>query len=77
LDNTNDVVRAEVAAALNQKIPVIPVLVQNAEMPPEEDLPEDIRSLARRNGMELSHTCWKADVERLLKELDGVMGPRR
>ena len=75
LDNEDDLVRAEIRAALQQKIPVIPVLVQGAEMPSSDDLPENIRPLARRNGIELSATRWRTDVERLIKELDRVMKP--
>ena len=75
LDSEDDLVRAEIRAALQQKIPVIPVTVQNAAMPGAEDLPEDIRLLARRNGIELSTTRWRTDVERLIKELDRVMKP--
>jgi len=37
LDNDDDLVRAEIRAALQQKIPVIPVTVQNAAMPQAED----------------------------------------
>jgi len=73
LDNEDDLVRAEIRAALQQKIPVIPVTVQNAAMPLAEDLPDDIRRLARRNGIDLSATRWATDVERLIKELDRVM----
>jgi hypothetical protein len=73
LDNEDDLVRAEIRAALQQKIPVLPVTVQNAAMPQSEDLPDDIRPLARRNGIELSAIRWKTDVERLIKELDRVM----
>ena len=76
LDNPDDLVRAEVAAALKRKIPVIPVLVQNAPMPSADVLPEDLRLLARRNGLELSATRWKGDVQRLLTELDKYL-PRR
>ena len=75
LNNEGDLVRAEIRAALQQKIPVIPVTVQNAAMPHPEDLPDDIRLLARRNGIELSAIRWKTDVERLIKELDRVMKP--
>jgi hypothetical protein len=75
LDNEDDLVRAEIRAALRQEIPVIPVTVQNAAMPTAHDLPDDIRLLARRNGIELSATRWKTDVERLIKELDRVMKP--
>ena len=75
LDNDDDLVRAEIRAALQQKVPVIPVTVQNAAMPQAEDLPDDIRLLARRNGIDLSATRWTTDVERLIKELDRVMKP--
>ena len=73
LELESDLVRAEVAAALQQKVPVIPVLVQDAEMPSAEELPENIRTLARRNGIDLSGAAWRAGVERLIKELDRVM----
>ena len=75
LDIEDDLVRAEIRAALQQNIPVIPVTVQNAAMPQGETLPDDIRLLARRNGIELSATRWRTDVERLIRELDRVMKP--
>jgi hypothetical protein len=73
LDDPNDLVRAETRAALQQNIPVIPVVVQNADMPTADNLPEDIRPLARRNGIQLRPDQWKEGVDRLLKELDKVM----
>jgi len=73
LDTEDDLVRAEIRAALQQKIPVIPVTVQNAALPSAEDLPDDIRLLARRNGIQLDAARWRTDVERLIKELDRVM----
>ena len=69
--------RAEIAAALTQKIPVIPVIVQNAAMPSADDLPENIRLLDRRNGIQLRPEQWRDGVERLLRELDPVMGKQR
>jgi hypothetical protein len=75
LDNEDDLVRAEIRAALQQKIPVIPVTVQNAAMPQGDDLPDDIRLLARRNGIQLDAARWRTDVERLIRELDRVMKP--
>ena len=74
LNNEDDLVRAEIAAPLRQKIPVIPVLVQNASMPTSDELPEDIRLLARRNGIQLRPEHWREGVGRLLMELDPVMG---
>jgi hypothetical protein len=76
LDDPTDHVRVEVATALRQKIPVIPILVQNASMPREAELPEDIRDLAFYNGIRLSPEFWRAGVEKLIKELDRVMKTR-
>jgi hypothetical protein len=73
LDLADDVVRLEIAAALERKIPVIPILVQDAEMPSADDLPDNLQSLARRNGIDLSGAAWRAGVERLIKELDRVL----
>jgi hypothetical protein len=77
LDDPEDLLRAEIAEALRQDIPVIPVLVQDVSMPLAHDLPEDIRLLARRNGLTLRHDQRREGVERLLKELDRIMGRKR
>lgn len=63
LDNENDYVRLEIAAALRRDIAVIPVLVRGAHMPKAHELPEEIRDLAYRNSMELTHSRWKSDVQ--------------
>jgi hypothetical protein len=75
LDLEEDLVRVEIASALQRRIPVIPVLVQDADMPSADDLPESIRLLARRNGITLTGAAWRAGVDRLIKELDRVMKP--
>ncbi len=78
LELADDPVRAEVALALLQKhIQVIPLLIQNASMPPAEDLPADIRLLARRNWIRLRPERWDDDVERLLIGLRKTMGAAR
>jgi hypothetical protein len=69
LENPADVVRQEIAAALKRNIPVTPVLVQGAQMPEQERLPDDIKDLAFRNGFELSHTRWDSDVRELVERL--------
>lgn len=73
LDDVNDFVRIELASALRRDIPVVPVLVQGARMPLEEQLPEDLRELAYRNAIELSHARWKSDVQLLIRALEGPM----
>jgi hypothetical protein len=69
LENPDDHVRLEIQAALKRNIPVVPVLVQGAHMPAPEQLPPDIRDLAYRNGVELSHGRWEADVRKMLTPL--------
>jgi hypothetical protein len=69
LDNPMDFVRLETASALKRDIPVVPVLVHGAKMPKPEQLPEDLRELAYRNGLELTHTRWDSDIEILVKAL--------
>jgi hypothetical protein len=69
LDNPLDFVRLETAAALKRDIPVVPVLVAKARMPSAEQLPDDLKELAYRNGVELTHAHWVTDVQVLVKAL--------
>ena len=69
LDDVNDFVRLETAAALSRDIPVVPVLVQDAVMPSAQELPESLKELAFRNGTELTHARWDSDVKLLIEDL--------
>ena len=69
LDDPNDFVRREIQAALERNIAVTPVLLQDAQMPAEADLPTDISGLAFRNAFELSHARWGSDVNELFRRL--------
>ena len=74
IDDSQDYVRLETASALKRKIPVIPVLVQGAGMPAKDELPQDLKNLAFRNGVEISHTKWQSDVEVLISALGKHVG---
>lgn len=69
LDDPNDFVRIEIEAALERDIRVIPVLVDGACMPRQADLPPSLKMLARRQGLEISHTRFDSDAVRLTKAL--------
>ena len=69
LDDAEDLVRLEVAAALRLKKLVVPVLVENASMPQAKDLPSDIAALAGRQSVELRHTHWDRDFDELVEGL--------
>lgn len=67
LDNSNDWVAQEIAAALESGVPIYPVLVDDTPMPRTEDLPEGLRPMTRFNAITLSELSWEADVARLAK----------
>lgn len=69
LDDPMDFVRLETASALKRDIPVIPVLVRDASMPHPEELPEDLKELAFRNAVELTHARWDSDLQVLVRAL--------
>lgn len=70
LDNPEDFVRLEVGSALKRDVRVIPVLVDEAIMPRSIDLPNDLQALTRRNAIEISHTRFSMDAERLIRAIE-------
>ncbi|WP_199917145.1 toll/interleukin-1 receptor domain-containing protein [Parazoarcus communis] len=74
IDDPHDFVRLETAAALRRKIRVLPVLVNDAEMPGEDALPPDLKALARRQAIEINHKQWDASTGEVLKALDRIFG---
>ncbi len=75
LDNPNDFVAIEIGSALKRDVPVIPVLVHEAHMPPPDQLPESLQELSFRNSVELSHTRWNSDVQLLIEALKSYVTP--
>lgn len=69
LDDPEDFVRIEIATVLKRDIRVIPILLGGTQMPTENELPDNLRELARRNAIDVSHNTFKADTHRLIKEL--------
>ncbi|MBI1371391.1 MAG: TIR domain-containing protein [Phycisphaera sp.] len=75
LDDPADFVRIEITSALQRGIHVVPVLVGNAAMPREQDLPEALRDLAYRNAAELrAGRDLKQHIERLIRGLELLDG---
>ena len=69
IDDPKDVVRVEILSALQRQLLVIPVLLEDATMPSEEELPPDLAPFSKRNAVELRGTKWKSDVESLVDDL--------
>jgi Hsp70 protein/TIR domain len=73
LDDPQDLLRIEIAAALKRNIRVIPVLLDETVMPQEQDLPEDLAALARRNAREISYNRFHSDLDSLIRVLERVL----
>jgi tetratricopeptide (TPR) repeat protein len=69
LENPNDYVTAEIAAALARNIRVIPVLVDGARTPKADKLPDSIKPLVRRNAVEVRNTNFGRDAEALVNKV--------
>ena len=66
LDDPEDLVRLEIATALERAIRIIPVLVEETKMPDADDLPEPLKRLTRRNAIQISNTRWAYNIERII-----------
>jgi hypothetical protein len=75
LDDANDFVRLEIASALSRNIAVIPVLVHDAKMPHPGELPDNLKDLAYRNSVEITHARWNSDVQLLITALGKYVAP--
>ena len=75
LNNPDDYVRKEIAFALNRQISVIPVLVHGASLPPEKDLPIELKPLLKKQALEISEARWEFDVSRLINVVKQKLPP--
>ena len=64
LDDPKDYVRIEIETALTRKIRVIPILVDDAPMPGEDELPATLAPLVYRNAVEINPVTF--DTKRLI-----------
>jgi len=70
LDGPGDYVRLEIATALKRSdVLVIPVLVDGAQMPGADHLPEELKPLSNRTFIELTDKRWGFDVSTLIDTL--------
>ena len=76
LDDPDDIVRLEIAAALERGIRVIPILVEGAAMPRRRQLPDELAKLARRNALILRHESFRFDADRLLDAIEPILGAK-
>ncbi|WNV85326.1 toll/interleukin-1 receptor domain-containing protein [Umezawaea sp. Da 62-37] len=69
IEGERDWVRLEIAYALENGIPVVPVLLQDTRSPRHAELPESIRAFASLQAERLNHRQWADDTARLVQRL--------
>jgi hypothetical protein len=67
LEDPNDFVRIELTSALQLNKRIIPILINDAEMPRASHLPDVLKPFATRNAFRLTHDRFKTDVQVLIK----------
>jgi hypothetical protein len=74
LEQVGDFVRIEVRNALSRDIPIVPLLVQEAVMPQESELPAELAMLSLYNGMRIRpDPDFHRDMERLVAQIEGYV----
>src|SRR5215213_1678484 len=63
LENPSDGVRLEITDGLKDGAAIIPVLLENAQMPDETELPPELQGLVEFNALKLRDGDWQHDVE--------------
>jgi hypothetical protein len=77
LDNLGDWVRTEIEAALQRDVPVIPVLIDNAETPDSSELPTSLQALFDREATSVRNDRFPDDYRHLKNAIDvHIKSPR-
>ncbi len=74
LEDPSDLLRIEIATALQRNIRVIPFVVDNARMPAAEELPEDLKPLAYKLAVFAGRSNWDQECERVKRSIAQLIG---
>jgi hypothetical protein len=69
--DADDVVRQETGLALRSRLKLVPILIDDARMPGSNELPEDLKDLAKINAFALRTSHFDEDMDNLLDVLVG------
>jgi hypothetical protein len=65
-----DWVRIEIEAALNKKIPLIPLLIDGSQMPKPEELPGAVKDIVFRQSAAIDRDNFRAQMEKVIASID-------
>lgn len=74
LADPNDILRQEIARALQRNILVMPVLVGGASMPQKKELPPDLITLCNRQALPITELDFEHDMGRLIGAIEEALG---
>jgi FHA domain/TIR domain len=77
LDDPDDFLRLEIVSALQLGVRIIPVLVQGASMPQQDELPEPIKGLASRHALRIDDSAAEFGVSKLIAAVEQELGEAR
>src|SRR5262249_19801735 len=75
LDDPDDLVRLEIAVALEKDLHVVPVLVDRETIPNRDQLPAPLHAISRRNAITVANDRFPADIERLVAKIKQTLNP--
>ncbi|WP_344652756.1 toll/interleukin-1 receptor domain-containing protein [Cryptosporangium japonicum] len=75
IDNPDDYVRREIVEALDRGKAVVPILLNDAELPLAGEIPVDVRPLISRQFVRLRVRYAEMDLDHLFAELEDRIGP--
>jgi hypothetical protein len=74
IDDPDDPVRVEVETALRTGMSVVPILVEGSAMPKADQLPDGLKDLIYRNGLDVdSGLDFDQHIERLFRNIDSIL----
>jgi hypothetical protein len=75
IQEETDPVRVEIEMALQNSMPLVPVLVNGARMPKPEELPDSLKDFSFRNAAEIdSGRDFRQHMDRLIRSIDQILG---
>jgi hypothetical protein len=76
LQKPNDWVQREVTYALKRDITVIPVLIDGAQLPDQESLPDDIKGLVDHQAASVSLAGFRHEMAGLVRDIRSIRTPK-
>lgn len=70
IDDPKDWLRLQIEVALELDIPIIPILVNGADMPMGDELPESVRPITTRQAIRMAEQYFTDDIEALARAVN-------